>query len=102
MNIIADKINSKHFMFISDSNEFVAEASELPKGFNPMSPVWDDSADVGFVMVSAKTGREAVFVLDSTDRSIEGDIYGWYFVADPMFNKTIGLKDKVTVLIIND
>ena len=103
MTIIADKINSNKFSYYADNCEFVVEASSLPPKFNPIQPIWDDADDRGFVMVSNTTGKEAIFIFKDADTDASGeDIYGWNFVAEPLVNKGIGLKETLTALIIND
>jgi hypothetical protein len=60
------------------------------------SKVWNDSADVGFRMVSEKTGEKLIFTFDKLDKSAD-EVHGCWFKA---FSKT-HLKE-LKVLIIND
>lgn len=61
-----------------------AEASSLglPPGKEPGERVWADSADVGFVVRSHRTGVEALFTLVGPEYVFEGQVSGWYFVSD--------------------
>lgn len=77
--IIGDRISTTLFSYDSERRMFVTEDSSL-RGFNPMGQLWDDSCDQGFVMVSAKTGKEVPFYFQSA-RHDEYDIQYWDFVS---------------------
>ena len=59
--------------------EFSAEASDF-NGLE-MGRVWDDSCDLGFTVVSSKTGKRVVFVHAETVRDREGDIVATKFIS---------------------
>lgn len=61
--------------FTYDGGKFIAEASDLGRGFN-FGRVWDDSADEGLTLVSHTTGREVVCVVDHVEVR-DGDILFW-------------------------
>lgn len=72
----------------------VAEASDLPA----FGRVYDDACDVGLTVVSTRTGREVVFVVEHTARDNDGDVIEWVLIpADPRVRTTVtGLR------ILND
>jgi hypothetical protein len=63
--------------FEYDKGFFSAEASELGSSFN-IGKIFDDACDVGFSIVSAKTGSKAIFALSGVDTN-EGDVLCWNF-----------------------
>lgn len=69
------KTDSKLFSF--KDNTFSAFASDLPKNWNP-GQVYDDACDVGFTIISARTGKPAVFALTKTVTD-DGDTLSWVF-----------------------
>lgn len=89
--IIGDKISSKLFTFGRADNRddptcwFTIEMSTLnASGFNPLKRAWSNTTTPGFVLVSAKTGREEVFTLIETVRDAEGDVVRYVFA--PVFS----------------
>ena len=97
MSLIATKIPS--VLFSWHGNRGVTEASDLNR-IKFLSRIWDDACDVGFAVVSAKTGKLVVFYLDYTDwgfgrnQDVEQDeIAGWNFKS---------ICGRYTILIIND
>ena len=86
-------INSSKFSF--KNNTFVAELSSL--GDPKLERVYDDAADYGFTVISAKTGNPAVFVFVGFDKNPgDEDIAGLRFnCVSP------GLKN-LKALLIND
>jgi len=102
--IIGDKISSKFFKWNKESSTFTAEASSLPKTFDPQTQIWSDSFDVGFIMEGEKTGANLIFTFSGPDYyrgSDEEELMGWIFTAHPQLNKKI-IFTSVRVLIIND
>ncbi len=60
--------------------EGCTEASDLPGRFpSDLGRVYDDSCDVGFTMLSDRSGRSAVFCLDHVEKDEEGDLLFWRF-----------------------
>ena len=100
-NIIAHEINSDKFEYISATETFVAEASELPETFNFTGLVWNDAVDVGFVMISQRTSDKLIFTLKDTDKDADGDTEGWNYIADPAVNNNL-IASPIKLLIIND
>lgn len=101
--VIGSQISTEFFIWLKENETFVAEASELPKYFNPESQIWNDSYDAGFVLVSEVTGKKLIFTLTGQDISNDEDreVMGWLFTAQPSFNKGV-LTEPVRALIIND
>lgn len=105
MAIIARSVSTKFFDYNKDGKVFCAEASDLPKGFDFLGPIYDDACDSGFKLMSHKTGKEILFTWWKTDRDASGeDIAGWWF--KPVLGRrellTHGHLANVTLLIIND
>jgi hypothetical protein len=71
-------ISSEHLEYSGKLASFLAEASDLGDKFK-VGRVYDDACDEGFTIVSARTGKEAVFALDHLEEN-EGDICAWHFV----------------------
>lgn len=68
-------ISSTRFNF--KGHTFIAEASEL-RNFC-LGQVYDDACDLGFTIISAKTGKGAVFVENDPEKDAEGDVLAWNF-----------------------
>lgn len=66
-------VSTDRFNYIASDNTFVADASDL----NGFGRVYDDACDLGVTLVSAKTGREVVFVVTAERRDGEGEILFW-------------------------
>lgn len=56
--IIASKVSTDRFTWLKEDRKFVSELSSL-KGV--IGRVYDDAADYGFILVSARTGVEKLF-----------------------------------------
>lgn len=52
-------------LFHYEDGLFTAEASDLPRDFR-LGPIYDDACDVGFTLVSARTGKTRVFAFQRT------------------------------------
>jgi hypothetical protein len=78
--LIAPKYSSKNFTFVRHETGFggvfTIEMSTL-QALGGIRQVWNDSADAGFVMVSDKTGVEAVFVCTKIQCDVEQDVVYW-------------------------
>ena len=99
--IIADRISIDHFIRSNDGYCFIAEASALSPSVNPLSQLYDDACDAGFVLVSTRTGCEVPFLYSHVDRN-EGEVAGWNFIVEPYFLRTHPSFASVRALIIND
>jgi hypothetical protein len=69
---------SSNFTFNKKTNTFSAEASDFGRTFE-LDRVYDDACDEGFSIVSAKTGKIAVFALYNHEEDEEGDLISWIF-----------------------
>lgn len=93
-------VPSERFMYSPVSKSFVTEASSL--GAFQVSQIYDDASDVGFIMVSKRTGREAVFYLNQAHHDREGDLTHWTFKPTPeTLAKYPQLREHI-VIIFND
>ena len=72
-----------------------AEASDLGirPGELPGKRVWNDAVDVGFYVVSPRTGRKVLFTLQKEDIGDAGEVIAWAFVSE---------DNSVTIKIFND
>ncbi len=91
------EISSKPFTISPrDPNHWVAEISDLGPNFQ-FERVYDDACDVGFTLISSKTGKGVVFALEAEERNRDGDILMWHFVS-----VTPGHKNKYKITLFND
>ena len=66
------------------SGLFLADASDFGPNGLPVGRVYDDAIDLGFTLVSSKTGREVVLVHAETVRNADGDVlYDAFVPAEP-------------------
>lgn len=87
-NTIAQTISSKAFTYTSDESGFggvfTIERSTLDH-LGGLQRLYDDnSAAIGFVMLSARTGKSATFALTAVDTNREGEVRFW--VLSPVFS----------------
>jgi hypothetical protein len=103
------QVSSKSFDWFADRRIFIAEISELPSFYRPghfrgsfqFEQVYPDACDVGFTMISDRTGEEVVFAMTSTD--MNGDeIAGWRFTPTRESVRRFPRCAGVSALIIND
>lgn len=99
-------VSSSQFSWNPSSDDlksgcFVSDISDL--SYSPLKLVLRSNKTLrGFVMVSAKTGAEALFTLRETEMDNEGDIVSWNF--EPAFS-TVQDREAlryVTCTIFND
>lgn len=67
-------VSTDKFTYNASERSFFAELSDLQINF---SRVYDDAVDEGFTMVSARTGKEIVFVVEHIEFDPEGDLRWW-------------------------
>lgn len=74
------KILSSNFTYVPDQSGmggvFSIEMSTL-QHLGGIQQVWSDSIDAGFVMVSARTGKEAIFVVTEIKMDPSRDVVFW-------------------------
>ena len=102
--IIGNRISSKLFTFsrnvLTGKCTFVTERSTFDAA-GGLRQLYQDSCDVGFVMVSEKTGQEAVFGLSHVEMNRDSDVVYWELA--PLYStvrKNRGLSN-CTVKIFN-
>ena|SRR5271167_2373538 len=93
-NFVGHAYPSSAFSFHKEDKTFTSEISDT-KGV--LGRVWNDSADVGFAIRSAKTDNIVVFTLEKEHKDREGDITHWDFeVYNPKnYPELKGLKATV-------
>ena len=93
MKLSIPRHNTKLFTWVADSKCFVGEASTLAR---PMCrPVFDDACDLGFELVSEKTGKAITVYLSKEMKNAEGEVVSWNFTP------AIG-TGEFTVKVFND
>lgn len=103
MTILKDSLpvlSTKDFTWNPKTKVFSAEASDFGQR-KIAGRVFDDAMDVGFVLVSERTGTEVIFAQSGTDRDDEGELLGTYF--SPIDRRGYSVPNpQYRVLIIND
>ncbi len=97
--IIAPQVSSTLFGWDAKRKEFTVEASEL--GENGIGQIYDDACDVGFTMVSARTGKMATFYVISSERC-QGEVTGWTMKATVETLRKQPQLEGVIVRVFND
>ena len=97
-------ISTDRFTFVNSDSKmmFVAEASDLVD--LRMGQVYDDAADIGFTLQSARTGRETVMVEHRREYDSDHDLLYQDFIPADQVNQVVrGLTHpRYTVRIFND
>lgn len=112
MAIICARYHStRNWSYHAQTRCFTAEASDFgPAGAVFDARVYDDACDVGFILVSHKTGDSILFVQDGTDMNGD-DVAGWRYKAYKFSNdlqapggwsNMPAHLDGITALVIND
>lgn len=70
-------VSSTQFTWLSDRRMYVAEISDLGKGFS-FGQVYDDACDIGFTLVSKTGDREIVFAVE-VEATEDNEIKWWDF-----------------------
>jgi hypothetical protein len=90
---------------IAGKNELVAYVSDLEAN-NPIKCVWgqvyDDACDRGFVIISVKTGKEAVFARDSVIADSDGEVQAWRCIPTRDTLRRLPQLKGWTITLIND
>lgn len=84
-------VSTRQFTWLADQRTYVGEISST----YGLGRVYDDACDEGLTLVSAKTGREVVFVVTETGVR-EGEIFDW--TLRPAYDKYL----DVTIKLLND
>jgi hypothetical protein len=69
-------VSTIQFTYCPTEKTFTAEASDLGRAF-AFGRVWGDSCDEGLTLISHRTSREIVCVVEHVDTDTEGDIRFW-------------------------
>lgn len=89
-----------------DPKHGVVDASDLGcvAGRSPFSQVFDDAADRGCVLYSARTGRHVLFTLLEVLRDREGDITGWVLTdaGEIRGRSLVYVPSEIKITIYND
>lgn len=93
------QLSTKDFTFYKGA--FVAEVSDLG-GHLPTDPIYPDAFDVGFQMMSEKTGKVATFYFAREHRDGEGGITHWTYLPTSETVKALGISPETRVEIFND
>ncbi len=93
------KLPTSKFTYIKENRTFVTEASDI-HGFDPRR-IYDDACDIGFYMVSDKTGKKILFVEEGPDYNDDNELICWNFSAHCINENPENLHDLV-VRIYND
>jgi len=92
-------LSTKQFNVYPDEKKFVAEASQLGRFLERIYP---DACDLGFVLESARTGKESMWYETRTLRNSDGDAEAWLFLpTSETIMRHPQLKDW-KVIIFND
>ena len=102
MLLYPSPVSSRMFTVMpSDRNVLVAEASDLGPDFK-LGRVYDDACDVGFTVVSARTGLEAVFTGGVEHRDSEGELLWEEFEITPESARSLGCSPDFRIQLFND
>ena len=94
--ITGTKISTKMFFYDKADKTFSQEASSLGNALLT-GRLYSDADNLGFVMVSHKTGREIPFSLEATQYH-NGDLVSWKFHSVTEYPST----ESYTVRVWND
>lgn len=67
-----------------------------------LGQVYDDACDEGFIIVSKKTGRDAVFAINETVKDSEGDVRYWTMVPTRDTVRRLPQLKGWEVMVFND
>jgi len=92
-------------LFTVHGNKFIQEMSTLQGNTSDncaFGQVYDDAADVGFVVVSKQSGIGAVFVHAYTERDREGEIVAWKLIPTQDTLRRLPSLIGWTAIVLND
>ncbi len=85
-----------------EGNYFTGDISDLGPNFR-LQQVYADACDVGFVLVSARTGKELTMVQCDTISDSDGEVKGWGFEPTRKSIRQIGQHvAHLRVILYND
>lgn len=94
-------VSSSQFTYDKLNKKFTTEISDLGPSFRFVQ-IYPDAADLGFTMISAKTGKEVRFFVDQIGENRDGDITHWVCKPDMYAVRKNPSLNGVTVTIFND
>ena len=94
-------ISTHRFNYNKQNNTFTACISDLHTE-QLFKTLYDDAADIGFEMVSEKTGALATFYLSHFNEDAEGDITEWVCLPTTETERAFPQLRTATVIIFND
>jgi len=92
------ELNTKQFTYNPATKTFVCEASDLC-GFEPRR-IYDDACDIGFYLVSEKTGTKVLFCENELTYDNDGDLISFNFSSHCYENPSYAMH--LNVVIFND
>jgi hypothetical protein len=100
MTLQPSPISSSQFNYHPGENLLTAEASDLRD--LRQGRVYDDACDVGFTVVSARTGAARIFVMAREEFDREGDLLYVDFEMIPESKTGDAVADALRVRLYND
>ena len=92
------ELSTNKFTYNPKTKTFVCEASDL-RGFEPRR-IYDDACDIGFYLVSEKTGQKVLFVENELAYDNDGDLISFNFSSYCYENPSHTMH--LNVVIFND
>lgn len=94
--------NNPLLTYVGSDRMFVTEVSDLNANSIEPGAVYDDACDVGFTLISHRTGRDIVVVQHHTETR-DGDTLWWDYVpARELAAIVRGAAPTVTLRVFND
>lgn len=75
--VIGHIFDSKEFTWSKETRTLVSEVSSTPQ---ILRQLWEDSFDLGFGILSHRTGHTAYFTLQEQVKNEDGDTVKWVFI----------------------
>ena len=96
------EVSTEIFTYIPETRSFSIEASTVAANnfFEPVR-IYDDSCDIGFYLVSKKTGKKILFVEVGEHINNDGELTHWEYSSYCLNENPADLLD-LKVLIWND
>jgi hypothetical protein len=100
--LLNDPISLEQFTHNKDTRSFVAEASDFGN-FNFFQRIYDDAADVGFLVCNPSSGRTILVTLFQELADYEcNEVYGWEFTPSKQDVRLYPLLKNYKFVIYND
>lgn len=79
---------------------FASDLAALRDGY--FGPIYDDACDLGFVLVSPKTGNHTWWYVEDEHTDREGDVTHWTLKATPETVRKFPKLGAYTLTVFND